>query len=181
MEKILNRRVMSSAAALAVFICGSAAADVVQTKERTYAVKYKDEAVERFKVVWTANLTTTVKEEVGSPVPYQGAVDFRRCSWTVSATVDRTVALATRQGPTVPLPSMSKPLKDDAKGAGGGDLVVKGAREETCKQATERREKDVGEAKTAILATFERLTAADLESIKKDAQAKPDVVSVTVQ
>ena len=177
MEKILNRRVMSSAAALAVFICGSAAADVVQTKERTYAVKYKDEAVERFKVVWTANLTTTMKEEVGSPVPYQGAVDFRRCSWTVTATVDRTVALATRQGPSVPLPSMSKPLKDDAK----GDLLVKGAREETCKQAAERREKDVGEATTAILATFERLTEADLESIKKDAQAKTDVVSVTVQ
>jgi hypothetical protein len=150
---------------------------VVQTKERIYAVKYKDEAVERFKVVWTANLTTTLKEEVGSPVPYQGAVDFRRCSWTVTATVDRTVALATRQGPSVPLPSMSKPLKDDAK----GDLVFKGAREETCKQATERREKDVGEAKTSILATFERLTEADLESIRKDAQAKSDVVSVTVQ
>lgn len=176
----MNRCVMSCALSC-LLLSTFAAADVLQTKERTYAVKYKDDAVERFKVVWTANLTTTVREEVGSPVPYQGAVDFRRCTWTVAATVERTVALATRQGPTVPLPSMSKPLKDDAKGADGGDLVVKGAREETCKQAAARRDKDVGEAKTAILATFERLTEADLESIRKDAQAKNDVVSVTVQ
>lgn len=177
----MNRSLIRGAALLSVLLSASAVADVIQTKERTYAVKYKDEAVERYKVVWTANLTTDVKEQVGSPVPYQGAPNYRRCSWTVDATIDRTVALATRLGPAVPLPALSKTFKNDPKNPGGGELAFKGSREETCKEAAPMREKDIGAAKSSILGLFERLTDADLESLKKEAQSKADVVTVTVQ
>lgn len=148
------------------------AADLAQTKERTYAVRYKDDAVESYKVTWTANVNVSQKEETGSPVPYQGAVDFRRCSWSVTSSIERTVALTTRLGAALPLPVMTKSLPP------GTGSAMTGTRNETCNQAAQHREGDVKKAKAAILEDFDRLTAADYEALKSEARSKADVVSV---
>jgi hypothetical protein len=176
----MKRCMRFGGALLCLLVSQAAGAEVVQTKERTYAVKYKDDAVERYKVAWTANVVATVRELGGSPVPYQGSVDVRKCSWTIATTIDRTVSLATRQGATMPLPTMNRTYKEDFQNR-GGEFLVTDSRNESCKDATAYRENAIGNARTAIRSLFERLTEADLENLKKEAQSKPDVATITVQ
>jgi len=176
----MKRYVKFGGTLLCMLFSLAATAEVVQTKERTYAVKYKDDAVERYKVVWTADVTTTISEQGGSPVPYQGATDVRKCTWTIATTIDRTVSLATRQGATMPLPGMSRTYKEDFQNR-GGEFVVTDSRNESCKDATPHRENAIGNARNTAKGLFERLTEADLESLKKEAQSKPDVATITAQ
>ena len=176
----MKHGLMCAAALLCLMGPAAALAEVVQAKERTYAVRYKDGAVERYKVAWTANVTTTVREQGGSPVPYQGSVDNRKCSWSIATTIDRTVSLATRQGAALALPGMSRTFREDFRNP-GTELVVTGTRNESCKEATAQREGAIAEARGALRALFEPLTEADLQNLKREAQSKPDVAAITVE
>lgn len=177
----MTHRLTFAAAFLCASLSHAALAEVVQTKERTYAVKYKDGAVERFKIAWTVDVTSTFREQGGSPVPYQGSVNNFKCSWSIATTIERTASLATRLGPAFPLPAMTKTFKRDFQNPGSGELVVEGSRNESCKDAAPQRESAIAEARASSRALFERLTEADLESLRKETQANPDVASVAVQ
>jgi hypothetical protein len=129
-----------------------AAADVIQSKERVYAVKYKDEAVERYVVKWTANFAASVREEGGGMIPYQGAVQTHRCAWTITSSIDRTVSLATRLGQTIPLEKMSRTIE------AGSPNPATGQRADTCTASRAAHEGEIANARGALLANFERLT-----------------------
>jgi hypothetical protein len=166
---------MKFGAALVLLVSLGAAADVVQVKERTYLVRYKDEAVERYVVKWTAHLDASVRNQGGAFIPYQGNVETPRCSWTITTKIDRTVAMATRLGQPITLDKMNRTL-NDPQGKGGAVVVDK-----SCDEARAQRESEIGNARSAFLAAFDRLTNADMETIKKEAQATADVVTITVQ
>ena len=175
----MNAWKMAGMAAMCSLVSLQAGAEVVQTKERTFSVKYKDEAVERYLVTWKVDVATTVKEQGGSPVPYQGSVDQRRCSWSVAVTIERAVSLATRLGPSFPLPGMGRTLKEDPTGR--SEFLVTGARNESCKDSTAERERAIAGATSNARALFDRLTEADLETIKQEVRAKAEGATITVQ
>jgi hypothetical protein len=176
----MKHRLHIAVVLLFTLTCLRAGAEVVATKEKTFSVKYKDEAVERYQATWKADVTTTVKEEGGSPVPYQGSVDKFRCTWTIAVTIERAVALATRLGPSFPLPGMSRTFKDDSQGK-GGDYLVTGTRNESCKASAAERDGAIAAAKNNVRGLFERLTEADLETMKQEIRSKADAVTITVQ
>jgi hypothetical protein len=156
-----------------------AAAEVVQTKERTYSVKFKDDAVERYTVKWTLDFTANVREVGGSPVPYQGASDVKRCTWKIDATADRMVSLVTRLGQPFPLPKMARTLDLDATKP-GKPYTLAGQRDLTCNDVKAERAEEMASAKASVLQAFERQTADDLARLVKEAQGNAEVASVTV-
>ena len=113
-------------------------------------------------------------------MPYQGSVDKRRCAWSIAVTIERSVALATRLGPSFPLPGMSRSFKDESQGR-GGDFLTTGARDASCKDSAAERDAAIAGAKNNVRGLFERLTEADLETVKQETRAKADVVTITVQ
>ena len=171
---------MRRCALLCMIVSLGAAADVVQVKEFTYVVKYTDDAVERYSVKWTLNVTTNVRDGAGVFIPYQGAVENRRCTWSITSSVDRTVSFVTRLGQAVPLANMSRTFKEDPRNP-GREMVIAGERNETCNEARAQREKDVADARKAVLEMFDRLTTSDFEGLRKEAQANANVRTITVQ
>jgi hypothetical protein len=160
----------------------AALAEVVQTKERTYAVTYKDGAVERFKIVWTADVTATFRQQGGSPVPYQGQRGQLQVL-VVDRDDDRAYRLA-RHAPRPRLPAAGDEQDLQARfpePRRRRELIVEGERNQSCKDAAAQREGAIAEARAASRALFERLTEADLANLRKETQANPDVASVTVQ
>jgi len=160
-------------ALLCVPLASSALAEVVQTRESAYDVRYADNAVERYAVRWTLNVTTTIREEGGAPIPYQGAVANLRCQWSIASSVERSVSLVTRLGQAMPLPNMSRTLKAESAD------VVKGEDNASCKDPRSRREAEVRNAGNAARERFEKFAAADLETLKSEARAAPNVAAVT--
>jgi len=166
--------------ALVQALLGAAAAEVVRTKERHYAVRFKDDAVERYQVVWRAHSDSTMRDQGGSLIPYQGAVETRRCAWEIVSTIDRTVALATRLGPAMPIPALSRMLKADPQKQ-EERRTVKGSAPDACNAVGAQREADERSARAELLRTFEQITEADLATLRREAESRADVVSVTVQ
>ena len=154
-----------------------ARAEVVRTKERTYLVTYSDGAAERYLVKWALEVTSDVREVGGSFVPYQGSGnEQRRCTWSVSATVGRNVALLTRIGQSIPVPDMTRKLE-------GKDRFpdATGQRDEPCSKAAPERERAVGAARTGALDAFEHVTAGDFEELMSRARSAKDVRTVVAQ
>jgi hypothetical protein len=158
----------------------NAFAEVVGTRERNLAIKYKDGAVERYRVAWAANLATSLRDEGGSFVPYQGAVETRRCSWTITTTIERTVSLATRLGPTFPIPGLSRTIKGDSQRP-DGEFMVSGTIGESCKDAAGKRESDIRKARDAVTSAFDRVVESDLLTLRQDVQSKGDVVTIGIE
>jgi len=178
----MRRASIAVACVLCAVACPSASAEAIGTKERTLAIKYKDGAVERYRVAWTANLVTASRDEGGSFVPYQGAVENRRCSWSIASTIERTVSLATRLGPTFPLPGLGRTIKGDPRRP-DGESVVSGTVNETCKHkdAAARRESDTRKARDAVMGAFDQFIESDLDTFKREVQSKGDVAAITVE
>ena len=161
------------AAASLAFAAGNGAAEVASTKERTYVVRYEDQSIERYAVRWTLDVVSKVRELGSSYVPYQGASQNSRCAWTVTSEIDRSVSLATRLGPTIPLAKMDRKL--------GGTEPLKGEQEGGCGGPAPQRVAAMERARKAALESFERITEADLEELRAAARTKGEVTAVTVQ
>jgi hypothetical protein len=74
-------------------------AEVVQTAERTFRVRYKDGVVELYKVRWVATREMSSREHGGPAKPLEGKLtDDRRCEWNIDGGITRTVSLVTRNG-----------------------------------------------------------------------------------
>jgi hypothetical protein len=159
------------AAALFALAALGAAAEIAATKERTSIVKYSDQSIERYAVRWTLDVAAKVREEGGSYVPYQGASENRRCTWSVTSGIERSVSLATRLGQTMPLAGMARTVP-------GGE-PLKGEHPGTCTAAPQREAME--RARKAALESFERITEADLEDLRKSARSGADVSTVTMQ
>ena len=88
--------------AIAAFLTLSPAishAEVVQTAERTFRVRYKDGVVELYKVRWVATRELSSREHGGPAEPAKFKfVDDRRCEWNINGGIIRTVSLVTRNG-----------------------------------------------------------------------------------
>ncbi|APV49419.1 hypothetical protein BWI17_06830 [Betaproteobacteria bacterium GR16-43] len=157
-----------------------ALSDVVQTKERTYAVKFKDDAVERYNVKWTLDFTANVREAGGTPpVPYQGASNAKACSWKIEASANRAVFLVTRLGQPFSLPKMDKVLDLDPRNP-GKPYTLAGQRDLTCNDVKAERAEELANAKATVLKAFETQAADDLARLVKEAQANAEVASVSV-
>jgi hypothetical protein len=146
-------------------------AEVVQTRERDYVVRYTDNAVERYSVKWTLDVTTTARDVGGSFVPYQANRENHRCAWSVASRIDRTVSLVTRLGQAMPLPTLSSSMKNEGE--------VKGEADEPCSSPRSKREADTRAAAGTALEKFRTLTDADLEVLKQAARANPNVASIS--
>ena len=163
-------RIAGAAFALAAL---ASAAEVAATKERTYVVKYADQSIERYAVRWTLDVEAKVREEGGSYVPYQGASENRRCTWSVTSRVERSVSLATRLGQALPLAGMARTM--------GGTEPLKGEQAGPCGAKSAQRDAAVDGARRTALLSFERLTDSDLEELRNAARSNKEVTSVTVQ
>jgi hypothetical protein len=151
----------------------ASAAEVAATKERTYVVKYTDQSIERYAVQWKLDVDAKVREEGGSYVPYQGAAENRRCTWSVSSGIERSVSLATRLGQAMPLAGMARKL--------GGAEPLNGGHAGACGGAEPERDAAIARARKSALESFERITDADLDELRKSARANAQVSDVTVQ
>jgi len=167
---------ISVAAALSILAPFSIAAEVVSTKERAFVVRYTDNTTERYAVKWILDVAANTKEEGGSYVPYQGAVENRRCAWSVDASVERKVSLVTRLGEPIPVTGMSRSLA-----GGAGKEAVSGAQKGSCAGAKSESDAAIAEARRASLASFEKLAEDDFQELQTAARARAGVSQVTVQ
>jgi len=145
------KHLISVAAALSVLAPFATAAEVVTTRERAFVVRYTDSTTERYAVKWILDVAASSREQGGAFVPYQGAVENRRCAWSVDTSVERKVSLVTRLGEPIPVAKLSRLFQpfsrslSDGPGSGlglglyiaseiarahGGDLQVTSTREE---------------------------------------------------
>jgi hypothetical protein len=149
---------------LATTVCMTlaAAAETVQTKERTFAVKYKDGTIEHYKVTWIATLDVEVHEDGHPAVPLNGwFTDTRQCHWSLSSHIDRQVAMINKVGQEFAQSNLSRTYRSDFTGK-GSDFQVFGLRPENCNDAAGRRNSDINDARKNLLNVFPGIMEADL-------------------
>jgi hypothetical protein len=153
---------------------GDVWAETVKSRESTLTIRYKDGVVERYKASWNATLAVEMRDQGGSFVPYQGAVESRGCKWIITASVERTVAIPTRLGPTLPLPAMTRVLPQKAL-----DRTTTVA--ENCRAASARREGEVRDATQVLQAAFDKIVQEDFDALRREAQSRSEVVEFLVE
>jgi len=169
------KHLISVAAALSVLAPFATAAEVVTTRERAFVVRYTDSTTERYAVKWILDVAASSREQGGAFVPYQGAVENRRCAWSVDTSVERKVSLVTRLGEPIPVAGMSRNL------AGERASTASGTHPGGCAGARSEAEAAIAEARRASLASFEKLAEDDFEELQKAARGRAEVSQVTVQ
>jgi hypothetical protein len=156
-------------------------AETVQSKDRTFAVKYKDGTVEHYKVTWVATLDTEVHEDGHPAEPFNGwFTDTRQCHWSLSSHIDRQVAMINKVGQEFAQSSLSRTYRSDFTGK-GSDFQVFGLRPENCNDAADRRNSDINDARKNVSSVFPGLVDADLVKLKADVKANAEVVEVSFQ
>ena len=163
------------AAALSVLAPFSIAAEVVSTRERAFVVRYTDNTTERYAVKWALEIAASSREEGGAFVPYQGAVENRRCAWSVDSNVERKVSLVTRLGEPIPIAGMSRNLAGER-----GKAAISGTQTGGCAGARSEAEAAITEARRASLASFEKLAEDDFQELQRATRTRAEVSQVTV-
>ena len=175
------KQLLSFMMILAVSVCMTlnTAAETVQTKERTFAVKYKDGTVEHYKVTWVATLDIEVHEDGHPSEPLNGwFTDTRQCHWSLSAHIDRQVAMINKVGQEFAQSNLSKTYRSDFTGK-GSDFQVFGLRPENCNDAAGRRDSDINDGRKNLMNVFPGLVEADLGKLKSEVKANAEVVDIS--
>ena len=156
-------------------------AETIQTTERAFAVKYKDGTVEHYKVTWLGIVDSEVHEDGHPSVPLNGwFTDTRQCHWSISSHIERQVAMINRVGQTFAQSSLSKSYSSDFTNK-GSDFMVLGFRSENCNDAADRRNSDIGNARSNIISIFGGIVEADLTRLKAEVKSNADVIDVSFQ
>jgi hypothetical protein len=159
----------------------NAFAETVMTKERTFAVKYKDGTVEHYKVTWVATLDTEVHEDGHPSEPFNGwFTDTRQCHWSLSSHIDRQVSMINKVGQEFAQSTLSRTYRSDFTGK-GSDFQVFGLRPENCNDAAGRRNSDINDARKNVSSVFPGLVDADLVKLKADVKANTEVIQVSFE
>jgi len=154
-------------------------ADEVQSKERFLTVKYKDGAIERYKVKWQALRDMAVREDGGPAKPLEGKfVDDRRCHWDINARIERRLFIIARSGQTFAKEDAFRSFNSDFTNQGSSFLLI-GLRSENCNDAAGRRNSDWNDARTHLLGAFERIANADFENVKADMRKDAQFLEIT--
>jgi hypothetical protein len=163
------------------FMATQSFAETVQTKERTFAVKYKDGTIERYKVTWFANLEVEVHEDGHPAVPLSGQfTDTRQCHWSTSSHIERQVAMINKVGQSFAQSALSKSYASDFTNQGSA-FVVLNFRSENCNDASARRNSDISNARANLNNIFPGIVDADLSRLKAEVKSNADVVNIEFQ
>jgi hypothetical protein len=177
-------RIFTWAFLLAIVVPGivqNANCETIQTKERTFAVKYKDGTVEHYKVSWVATLDVEVHEDGHPAEPFNGwFTDTRQCHWSTAAHIDRQVAMINKVGQSFAQSDLSRTYRSDFTNK-GSDFQVFGFRPENCGDSAGRRNSDINDGRKNLMNVFTGLVDADLVKLKADVKANAEVVEVTFQ
>jgi hypothetical protein len=156
-------------------------AETVQSKERTFTLKYKDGTIEHYKVTWLANLDVEVHEDGHPAEPFNGwFTDTRQCHWSVSSHIVRQVAMINKVGQTFAQSSLSKSYANDFTNK-GSDFMVLGFRSENCNDAADRRNSDINNARANLNNIFEGIVAGDLSRLKDEVKSNAEVLQIDFQ
>ena len=172
----MKKQFIGIAAVLSVLAPLGIAAEVVNTRERSFVVRYKDDTTERYAVKWTLDVAAKSREEGSAFVPYQGAVENRRCAWSVDTNVERKVSLVTRLGEPIPVGGMSRNLAGER-----GKAAISGSQPGGCAGAKSEAEAAITEARRTSMASFEKLAEDDFQELQRAARGRAEVSQVTVQ
>ena len=157
----------------------SSVAEVVQSSERTFAVKYKDKTVERYKVSWAAIMDVDVREDGHPAIPKEFKfTDTRQCHWSIKGRVDRAVFMVNRVGQAYGGSTLFRSYNSDFVNK-GSDFVLTQLRSENCNDARARRDSDVSNTRNSLLKSFDGIVKGDLEKLKAEVKQNADVVEVT--
>lgn len=177
-------RIFTLAFLLAIFVPvfeENANCETVQTKERTFAVKYKDGTIEHYKVSWVATLDVEVHEDGHPAEPFNGwFTDTRQCHWSIAAHIDRQVAMINKVGQSFAQSDLSRTYRSDFTNK-GNEFQVFGFRPENCGDSAGRRNSDINDGRKNLMNVFPGLVDADLARLKADVKANAEVVEITFQ
>jgi hypothetical protein len=179
--KLRTRNLFVVLALLGALIGAQSFAETVQSKERTFALKYTDGTVEHYKVTWFATLDPEVHEDGHPAEPLKGwLTDTRQCHWSIASHIDRQVSMVNKVGQTFAQSSLSKTYSSDFTNK-GSDFMVLGFRSENCNDAADRRNSDINNARANLNDVFGGIVDADLSRLKDEVKSNAEVLEVDFQ
>ena len=153
-------------------------AETLQTDQRAYKVKYKDGTIESYLVTWFAQMDVEVHEDGGPAKPLEGKfIDDRHCHWTITAHIDRQVAMVNKAGQQFTQSILSRSYTSDFRNHGSVWAILN-FRSESCKDAASRRDSDINDGSDSIKSLFPGLVAADLDKLQQEVKENAEVISV---
>jgi hypothetical protein len=156
------------AAVLTISMPAISHAEVVQTAERTFRVRYRDGAVELYKVRWVATRDMASREHGGPAKPFEGKfVDDRRCEWNINGGITRTVSLITRNGKEVINEDKTRVFNSDFRNEGTSfDLAT--LRPGNCNDTAARRDSDYNDVRRQLTEAIGPTVSNDFETLKRE-------------
>jgi hypothetical protein len=156
-------------------------AETVQSKQRTFAIKYKDGTVEHYVVTWFATLELEVHEDGPPSEPLKGwFTDTRQCHWSMSSHIDRQVAMVNKVGQSFAQSSLSKSYSSDFTDKGNNFMVL-AFRSENCNDSADRRNSNINNARANLNNVFDGIVEADLRRLKEEIKTNGEVLEVEFQ
>ena len=145
-----------------------AAQETVDTRERTFRVKYQDGTTELYKVRWQAQRSIDVREDGHPAEPFAGRpFDTRTCHWSINAYISRRVFLVARNGKEFENVEKARVFNSDFTNQ-GSSFVLANLRPENCNDARARRDSDWNDTRRKLLGAVPSVSTSDFEALKQD-------------
>jgi hypothetical protein len=156
----------------------NADASEVSSAQRSISVKYRNGNVERYHVIWTADVAMDVHEDGGPSKPFEGhPIDDRRCRWGISGSISREVYLVSQTGLEYASRKLAR-VYNKAQANEGASFLLAGLRSENCNDAAGRRNSDLQNMVRQVLGDFTGTVDSDFGAVKRELKQDAGVLKV---
>jgi hypothetical protein len=149
----------------------------LNSDSRIFRAKLSDGTEVTYKAQWTGYVDTSVRED-GGPSTWDHPFDDRRCHWTGSGRIVRSVAVVIA-GEEYWKDSLTTAFQQTHEGE-GSSLLLAGLRGENCNDCRDRRDSDFRDLRARVNGALAGVIQTDLPKVLESIRGLPQVVEVNL-
>lgn len=144
---------------------------------RTFKAEMKDGSRVTYKVSWQGYMDFDVRED-GEPSTWTHPFDDRRCSWSITGRIVRSVAIVIA-GQNYIDPRLTQVLYKPVNNV-GSSFSLANLHPENCNDCADRRNSDLQDMRSSVNGSLEGTADDDIQNVYKELAGQPEVLHVNV-